>query len=205
MGIPEESGRHEKQEKQERANIIVRIINAKKSLSIVKMKMVEKSVHVYSPRIPSYTYSQVAAYQQVSALLKPISPYKRLSLFISFDPAGRIRAIATMRLMYLLRTIPLLLTISLINASPLIPAAPQSVSKATSEHHPASLSTKLDAAKQGSIGLNTKPRVTNVDKWDAAVKKGKELLDSLDAAHKKPSDRDTKNKYDQYYSENLPD
>ena len=44
MGILEESGR---QEKQERANIVVRIVDARKSLSIVKIEIAEISVCVW--------------------------------------------------------------------------------------------------------------------------------------------------------------
>ena len=38
MGIPEESGRHKKQEKQERANIVVRIVDARKSMDFYRLQ-----------------------------------------------------------------------------------------------------------------------------------------------------------------------
>ena len=45
----------------------------------------------------------------------------------------------------------------------------------------------------------------NNDNWNAAVKNGKELLAILEVAHMKPHDKETKDRYDKYYSEVLPD
>lgn len=41
--------------------------------------------------------------------------------------------------------------------------------------------------------------------WDDAVKKGKDLLNALSNAHKNPTDKSSKDKYDKYYTESLPD
>ena len=128
-----------------------------------------------------------------------------------------------MRTRYSFWTVLLLLTASFVNASPLISAdqqvakndtpnakknpnpntssipSPQSpaVSKAVRKPSSAPLQGKPSASNQKSVGQSKRPEATKDDQWDAAVKKGKVLLDSLDAAHKKPSDKNTIDKYDQ--------